>query len=189
MQPFIDFISQYTQVTEEEMNAFSKMAHYSSHKKNEVLQKQGEISRWVGFVVKGGVRSFYWDENDEEHTVNFSFENSPLIVIKSFFQQEPTPVSVVTLEPTELIYTGRTEFVAFLEAYPKYEGVIRKIMSQYMTVGNEHTRLLRINSARERYEEFCKIRPEVIQRVPLKHIASYLDVALETLSRVRAGKL
>jgi hypothetical protein len=50
-------------------------------------------------------------------------------------------------------------------------------------------RLLRIRSSKQRYEEFCKLRPNVLQRVPLTHIASYLQMALGTLSRVRAGKL
>ena len=52
----------------------------------------------------------------------------------------------------------------------------------------EQMKLLRISSSRERYEMLCTLRPEVIKRVPLKYIASYLGIALETLSRIRAGK-
>ncbi|MBK9330341.1 MAG: hypothetical protein IPM95_13820 [Sphingobacteriales bacterium] len=53
----------------------------------------------------------------------------------------------------------------------------------------EYTKIVRINSSRERYEALLKSRPDIVQRVPLKYIASYLGMALETLSRVRAGKL
>jgi hypothetical protein len=53
----------------------------------------------------------------------------------------------------------------------------------------EHSKLLRINPARDRYEALCKARPELMRRVPLKHLASYIGMTLETLSRIRAGKL
>ena len=62
-------------------------------------------------------------------------------------------------------------------------------MSHFLQIDSEQWRLLRISSARERYETLCKMKPEVIERVPLKYIASYLEMAVETLSRVRAGKL
>ncbi len=189
MQPIIDFLSQYTHVTEEELSALVQLIHFSSHEKNELLQKQGAISKRAAFVVKGAVRIFYLDEKGTEHTVNFIFENQPLVSFDSFTQQTPVVVSAVTLMPTELIWTSYSEFFDFLEKFPKYETALRSILSQYMTLGSEHLKLLRINSARERYETLKNMRPEVIQKVPLKYIASYLGMALETLSRVRAGKL
>ena len=189
MQQVLDFISNYTQITEEEIQAILGILNFSSHPKNEILQKQGAVSRRIAFMLKGAVRAYYRSEDGVEHTISFSFENSPMAEIENFSRQAPSSVEVITLEPTELIWIGYAEFFSFLEAHPKYESVLRSMMSHFLQLDTEQWRLLRINSARERYETLCKTRPDIIQRVPLKYIASYLEIAVETLSRVRAGKL
>lgn len=188
MQSILDFFSEYTRITEEEENAMVKTIQYSTHDKNEMLLRQGEIPKRIALIMKGGVRIYYLDENGTEHTTNFIFENHPLAAFESFTQQTPSALNAVTLEPTELIWASHADFFNFLETFPKYEKVLRNILSKYMSLLGEQSKLLRISSSRERYEALCRMRPEVIQRVPLKHIASYLGMALETLSRVRAGK-
>jgi CRP-like cAMP-binding protein len=140
-------------------------------------------------VLKGAVRAYYIAEDGSEHTVSFGFENSPMAEIENFSRLAPSSVEVMTLEPTELIWIGQPAFFNFLEKFPKYESALRNMMSHFLQIDSEQWRLLRISSARERYETLCKMKPEVIERVPLKYIASYLEMAVETLSRVRAGKL
>lgn len=188
MKQIFGFISEFTEVTKEDMNAISGLIHFSSHTKNEMLQKQGHVSKRIAFILKGSVRAFYIDEQGNDHTVNFMFENHPLVAFESFTQQTPVPFSAIALEPTDLIWTSYEEFFEFLSTHPKYETALRNILSKYMSLGGEHMKLLRIHSAKERYEALCNARPEVIKRVPLKYIASYLQMAVETLSRIRAGK-
>lgn len=185
----IEYISRYTEITAEELLAMSRFIHFARFPKNEILLRQGDISRNAAFIVKGAIRVFYIDDKGTDHSLDFIFENEPLLSLESFFNQSPSAASVVTLEPVELIYTSHDELFQFLNRFPKYETVIRKIMSENMVLDGAHARLLRIGNSRERYEAFCKMRPDVVQRVPLKFIASYLEMAIETLSRVRAGKL
>src|SRR5690606_23372951 len=97
MQHIVDFLSQHTHITEEELNDMMQVIHFSSHKKNEILQQQGGISKRAAFVVKGAVRIFYLDEKGTEHTINFIFENYPLVSFDSFTQQTPVAVSAITL--------------------------------------------------------------------------------------------
>jgi CRP-like cAMP-binding protein len=189
VQQVIDFVSAFTKVSKKEVAAISGIIHLSQHEKNEVLIEQGSIPKRLAFIIQGAVRTYYIDSSGNENTIAFRFENEPLVPFESFIQQTPTVINAVTLEPTVLIWTSHSEFTAFLESFPKYEKVLREIISKSLFMQSEQMRLLRITSSRERYEMLCKLRPEVIQRVPLKHIASYLGMALETLSRVRAGKL
>jgi CRP-like cAMP-binding protein len=188
MQQFIDFISSYADVSEKEMEAMLAIVHTSSHKKHEVLHRQGSILKRAAFVTKGAVRSYYIDDTGVEHTTAFHLERQPLVPFESFTQQTPVSLNAIALEPTDLLWTSHEEFFGFLEGFPKYEKVLRHILGSSLTLQNEQMRLMRVTSPRERYELLCNLRPEVIQRVPLKHIASYLGMALETLSRVRAGK-
>lgn len=189
MQSVFDFISGFTDISEQEMNAIMEIIHSASCGKNEILQRQGEIPKRAAFIVKGAVRVYFTDDKGLEHTTAFIFENHPIVPFDSFAQQTPAPLSAITLEPTELIWASHADFFNFLETFPKYETVLRNILSKYMSLLGEQSKLLRISSSRERYEALCRMRPDVIQRVPLKHIASYLGMALETVSRVRAGKL
>jgi CRP-like cAMP-binding protein len=189
IRPIIDFLSAYVKISEDETAKMLSVIHFSSWPKNEVIQKQGEIPRTLAFILKGAVRTYYLDEKGHEHTVSFTFENEPLVAFDSFANQTPSSVSAITLEPTDVIWTSHPEFFGFMETFPKYEPVIRHIMGQYMVLESEHSKLLRINPARDRYEALRLARPELITRVPLKYIASYIGMTLETLSRIRAGKL
>ena len=187
--PFIDFASAYVKIGEEEMDQILQRIHHSSYSKNKVIHHQGDIARMMAFVIKGAVRAYYTDESGTEHTVSFIFENKPLVAYDSFASQTPSGVSFMTLENTELMWTSHTEFFSFLELFPKFENALRSVMGQYMVKNLEHSKLLRINPARDRYEALLKTTPELASRVPLKYLASYIGMTLETLSRVRAGKL
>jgi CRP-like cAMP-binding protein len=187
--PVIDFLSTFVKISEDEIPVIMERIHFLSVPKNEFIQKQGEISRQIAFILKGAVRTYYTDENGQEQTVNFIFENQPCVAFDSFANQTPSSTSAITLEPVEMIGTSHAEFFGFLEEHPKYETAIRTILGQYLILESEHSRLLRINPSRARYEALCKAQPELVKRVPLKHLASYIGMTLETLSRIRAGKL
>lgn len=189
MQPVIDYISSYTAISQEEMIDFLSIMRKESVKKNQLIYRQGSVLKRAAFILKGSVRSFYIDENGVEHTVGFRFENQPILHFESFTQQTPVPLSAIALESTELVWVSHDDFFFILDKYPKYDKVLRNILGSSFSIQSEQMKLLRISSARERYEAFCEMRPEVLERVPLKYIASYLNMALETLSRVRAGKI
>ena len=186
LKQIIEFISEYTDVSEDEIAAMAAVMHIDSIQKNVVFHQQGKVVKRIGLILEGAVRTYYVDDKGQEHTVGLKFENYPLVSIDSFTQQTPAMLNAITLEPTVVVWTSRQEFFDFLETYPKYEKVLRNVMSRFLTFQSEHVKLLRITSPRERYEMLCKNQPEVIKRVPLKYVASYLDMAMETLSRVRS---
>lgn len=189
MNPFIQYLSRYIRTTAEEEEMMLSLMHYESYPKRSILHKQDEVSGRASFIIKGAVRSYYTDRAGEEHTVGFTFENEPLVAIDSFLRQAPCGTSSMALENTELIWVSREDFYKFIGQYQRYEKVIIQIMSEGFALEGERSRLLRIHASRERYETLLRGNPEIIKRVPLKYISSYLGMALETLSRVRAGKL
>ena len=187
--PIIDFISTHTAISDVEREQIANIIHFSSYKKNELLLKQGEVPRSIAFITKGALRIYYTDDTGQEQSINFIFENQPFVPFDNFANQTPSAIAVMALEPTEIIWATHTNFFAFLHSFPKYEPALRNLLSQHIVNENEHFKLLRINPARERYEALRKLRPELLTRVPLNYIASFLGLTLETLSRVRAGKL
>ena len=182
------FLAKYIPVSDEEFSDMAKIIKFTSHDKNEFLHRSGDIFDRFLFILDGAVRSYYIDKNQVEHTVFFGFENEPVLDINSFLNQTPTATFSVTLEPTVLVNIHHTDFFGFLAKYPRYEAVLRNVITEYMILEGEHSSLLRISSARERYKVFVKKRGHLLNRVPLKYIASYLGMAIETLSRAR-GKV
>lgn len=189
MQQFLNFVSAYIHPTQDELEFILRSTKVKLYKKNAYLIKQGEVSKRMMFILKGVAKASYTDNNGIEHISEFIFENQPVIYMEAFTKNTPSGVNVVSLEDTEVLVASRDHFFEFLQKFPRFEGVLRDMLVEYMSLDLEHTRILRINSSKERYETLLKYRPDIIQRVPLKHIASYLNMALETLSRVRAGKL
>lgn len=188
MQQVFTFISQYVTMNEDELRFIADNLQFATFKKGEILLKQGQILDKMAFIIEGAVRGYYTDENGIEHTLGFALENNPLVAFDSFTQQTPIGFTSIALENTQTIWISQTAFYNFLETYPRYEKVLRTIISQYMTIENEKAKLLRIISSKERYHALLKMHPELIKRVPLKYIASYLGIAIKTLSRVRAEK-
>jgi len=184
------YISTYIEnITEEEQKALERLLNVASYQKGDLIYKQGEIPKKVCFLMSGAVRFFYITENGKDHTTKFGFENEPIVPYASFVEQLPSNISIIALEPVELVWTSKEDFNNFMSEYPRFQSGIAKLLGEYLLKASQQLNLLRIGSSRERYEALRTIQPEVINRIPLTYIASYLDMALETLSRIRAGKL
>ena len=189
IQPLFDFISGYINVLEEEKEYLSSVAQFATFKKNEIIHEQGKQIKVLGFILKGGGRIFYVNDEGEEHTMEFFYENEIIGDYNSLINQQPTEAAGQVLEETEIVAISKEDFLTFLSKYPRYLNVLSQLLSNGISDVTERSKLLRITSSRERYEAFCEMRPIVAQRAPLTYIASYLGMALGTLSRVRAGKL
>jgi len=132
-------------------------------------------------------------EEKEIETINelieFALENSTIGEYKGVVAKTKSQAYVEAIEDTVLIGIYRDDFLKLLDQTPKYYQLICELSSEALKDVDNRNKLLRISSSKKRYEAFIKLRPEIINRVPLTYIASYLNMALGTLSRVRAGKL
>lgn len=184
-----DFLSNYTNVEQEEIDVLERMVDYRTFQKKEIVHQQGEVQKYLGFVLKGAIRFYHTDVAGNEDTFEFVFENLPIGQYNTLLSQEVALASAQAMEPTELIIISKDEFLGFMSRFPKYYPVIAEVMGNALMTSIARTKLSKIASARERYEEFCKQHAQNYQRIPLTYVASYLNMTLSTLSRVRAGKL
>ncbi len=190
LQTAIEYISKYIgNVQEEELELLLPLVRFANYQKGDLIYKYGEIPKSASFIITGAVRSYYFDEDGKENTVGFHFENEPAFPYGSFVELVPAATSFVAMEPVAVVWISRHDFYHFLETFPRFEIGIAKVLSEYLIKGGQHLKLMRIDSSRERYKKLLELQPEIVTRVPLTYIASYLGMALETLSRVRAGKL
>jgi CRP-like cAMP-binding protein len=186
----LEHFSKYAGTIEEaEYALILKIINFSTYNKGDLIYSFGDLTRTASFIVQGACRSFYIDEDGKENTVGFHFEYEPAFPYGSFVEQLPASSSYVAMEHTVMVHVSRHDFYHFLQSFPRFEIVVAKMLGEYLVKGSQHLKLMRIDSSRERYKKLLEIQPEIVNRVPLTYIASYLGMALETLSRVRAGKL
>ncbi|MDR2118269.1 MAG: Crp/Fnr family transcriptional regulator [Tannerellaceae bacterium] len=172
-------------------DATEKLASILVHmelEKNEFLLKEGEISDLVYYVKRGLLRQFCY-KNGKELTEHFVCEENIFICIDSFFYQKPTHAMIEALEPVVLYGIPYKPFMELAQEYSEISLMYCRIMEMMLTGIQRKIFTFRFETANERYQRLLKERPDIIQRVPLVYIASYLLMSPETLSRVRAGIL
>ena len=157
------------------------------YSKGDHLFKQGEICRHMFYIEKGMVRVYYYSGNGKEITAWFSAENTLITALDSFYYHKPTRDYCELLEDSVIYPISFSEFEIILNSekgsrlafYILYE-ITRKMTGLITSI--------KFQSAEERYKALIKEYPEILQRASLGHIASYLGITQETLSRIR-GKI
>ena len=155
-------------------------------KKNTLYLKEGEVSKYIGYVYKGMLRLFYY-KNKKDLTEHFACEGTNFFSIESFFRQQPTHLMIEALENSVVYGLPHDELLELAAEHYEIEVMYRTLIENSLILSQQKADTLRFESANERYRRLLREHPEIIPRAPLSHIASYLLMTPETLSRVRAS--
>jgi len=180
--------SRFPEMTPEGRKILENLAERRDLNKGEMLIHQGQVSRHIVFVAKGMLRQYYF-KNGKEVTEHFSYEGCILMCIESLLKQEPTRLVAEALEPATVYLLPYDRLLKLSEDIREINIFYRKVLEFSLITSQIKADSWRFETARERYNLLMKTHPEVIKRAPLSHIASYLLMTPETLSRVRAGSL
>lgn len=153
--------------------------------KRTLLLKEGQVCDQAYFIEKGLVRAFYYRDG-QDTTDWFMQEGDIVISVYSFFLQKPSFENIELLEDTTLVSIKHTDLQYLYEQYPAFNFNGRVLAERYYVLGEERAISLRRQTALERYHNLQETNPQLFLRAPLKHIASFLGMASETLSRLRA---
>ena len=156
--------------------------------KDEIILEQGQISRFMYIVESGILRQFYYKDR-RDITEHFSSEGNVVTCIESLFLAEPTRLFIEAIEPSVVYMLNYENLKNLTNYHSDINMLLRSILEYKLIISQRKADSWRFESSHERYERFCKDYPSVAQRASLSSIASYLLMAPETLSRVRAGVL
>ncbi len=185
LPPYIKNAANLSDQTEKEISTIFRMDEFP---KGHFLYRQGEICQHIYYIEKGLARVFYVTEGGKEITQWFFAENNFLTAVDSFYHHKPTLVNCELLEDSVVYSLKYSEMEAMLNEnhemarfafHAVYE--LAKKLAEYM-IG------MKFQSAEDRYNALMKEYPHIFQRAKLGHIASFLGITQETLSRIRAGK-
>jgi len=172
-------------IGDELKSAIVKNSSIIQIKRKTTLLSAGESSNTIYFIVAGAARVYYLDKDGKQTNTWFLFENELLISVYSFFTGQPSFEYIETLEDATLIAVKREKLDELYLKYMDFNFIGRKLTEYYYIRNEMQANDLRILSARARYEELLRRSPQLFQRVSLGHIASYLGISQETLSRIR----
>ncbi len=180
-----DFLSTLVPFTPEELNDILSHFEKESVAKNQVLVKQGEICKSLYFVEQGMGRSYYLNENGKEITQWFFGVGKFMTSSDSFFQQAPSLYNLEVLEDSILYSISKETIDQLFSKYHKMEKLGRLVTIEMLTKLGNKLNAIQFQTAKERYDYMLTEFPDIAYQVPLGHIASYLGMTQETLSRIR----
>jgi CRP-like cAMP-binding protein len=152
--------------------------------KDELLLKEGQVENSLYLIESGAVRVFLLSEL-EETNIRFGYSGSMINSLASFLRQAPSEFYIEALRKTEIRILSRTQILNFIHQSPAHlEGYTAFIESAFAQQIDREIDLLTPSPA-DRLERVLKRSPNLFQEIPLKHIASYLRMTPETLSRIR----
>jgi len=184
LQDFISYTSAIYPVSEGlQQDLLARTEILELPRRTHVL-RDGQRADHVWMVLSGLLRAYYLKDGLEICS-SFMQEQHLIVSVNSFYNRQPGYEFIETLEDTVV---ARIHYDALQELYKKhleFNYIVRVLTERYTMLSEERLFLLRKQTAEDRYLHLLNHDPELLQRVPLKYIASYLGMNLETLSRIR----
>jgi len=156
-----------------------------TYAKNESIQAIGSRCKTIYFVKEGCARIFYYKDGNDI-TEHFAFKNDLIVRAESLFTGKPTAKGIQAIDQTILIGIEAQQLFELYNAYHEIERLFRLLFEKEYVNTVKRLESLQFKSAKERYEELLETT-DFVQKIPLKHIASYLGITQVSLSRIRAG--
>ena len=175
-------------LTDEEKSTFHELVEIVEIEKKTKVLAAGQICRYEFFVLSGCLRTYYYDEDTHEHTTMFAPEGWWTGNLKSFVREVPSEHFLESIEKSTLIRLSKNSLEALYGEIPKFERYFRILLQNRLLATQDRINNHLSSSAEERYQKFMKTYPNLTERVPLKHVASYLGITPTYLSRLRARR-
>ncbi|WP_339881222.1 Crp/Fnr family transcriptional regulator [uncultured Algoriphagus sp.] len=158
--------------------------------KRQFLLQEGDICRYIAFIVKGATRQYTVDEKGNEHILNLCIENWWTSDRESFLREIPSIYNIDAWEETTLLLLPKAnDYYYRVNEIPAFQEM-RIILDENNHMAAQRRLLTAINfTAEDKYEEMIKSHPDLIKRFPQHIIASYLGMSKETLSRIRSNSI
>lgn len=182
---FYTYLSKFVPLSEDEFNQY--IQPYLSIRrfgKKEILTLVGEVEDYLNFIVEGVARKYYVKDGDEVNT-QISREGHLIHAQESFHSRQPSEYFVEALEPLTVISITYNDLEQLYAQDIRFERLGRLVIT-YTMVQKDRWQLQLIKlSPRERFLMFVERHPDLLQRIPQKHLASFLNIQPETFSRFK----
>jgi CRP-like cAMP-binding protein len=178
-------IQQHVRLSEHDEALCRQHAETVQAERGTVLEQAGAVPRHLYFVVSGYVRLFGYNDAGEEVTSHLNCPPGFITSYQAFTQQTPAPDSVECVTDCQLVRIRKSGLEALIRESPALQAFGVAIFEQAIAYNEQRARQLATLSATERYRRLLEQQPDILQHVPLQHIASFLGMNPKSLSRIR----
>ena len=182
---FLDFLNKFIPISEEEYNALIVPCVIKRNfGKKAIITQAGEVENYINFIETGLARKYYKKDNEEINT-QISYEGHIIHAQESFHSRLPSEYTIETIEPVELTSITFECLEKIYSSSEKMQRLGRLVITATMVLKDKWQSQLVKLTPRERFINFVTRHPELMQRVPQKYLASYLNIKPETFSRFK----
>lgn len=179
-----NYLDQFYQLSEAEYETFSNYFDLVHYRPKQKMINEGEQEQYIYFIVRGIFRKYFFRDKTEVVTAFFK-ENDICHSVVSFFTGLPSNVIIEAIEHSTCVRIRRHDLEFIITQIPGIEKIFRSVLvNLYVKKDIDQMNNLRY-SKKERFLMFCEQSPELLQRVPQKYLASYLEMAAETFCRMK----
>lgn len=188
MEHFINKIKSSLLITSEAEEFLYSISNEKTLSKGDVLIKEGQTVKKTYFVIDGCLRSYCTDKSGKEHTLQFAIKDWWISDFIAIYNNEPATLTVECITESKVIEFNAEKLNNIYSTFPEFEAFQRKNLEQHVV--SLHKRILNQLqlTAGERYDLFVEQYKEIEQYTPNYHIASYLGITQQSLSRIRVER-
>jgi CRP-like cAMP-binding protein len=179
-------VSKQIELNDNELKLFCSKFQIENLKAKQVLVDIGEICTRTYFVNSGCLRSFALDSNGVEHTISFAPTDWWIAEMYSYISGEPATMKIEAIEASEILFIEKSDYENLFHEIPKLERVFRMLLERSVVAHQKRLIDNLSKSAEDRYINFTKKFPALVNTVPQKQIASYIGVTPEFFSKMKA---
>ena len=184
-EKLIDAISEKVSLSQAELETLKTFFIPKKVRKRQYILNAGDVCQYITFVENGMLRSFTVDDDGQEYVVQFAIEGWWISDVGSFVSGKDALYNIEALEDCELLHLSKQSMDELLSKLPAMERFFRIIMQNNIVALQRRVIAYMSLSAEEKYLKLMEIAPDIMTRASQQHIASYLSLTPETLSRIR----
>lgn len=184
---YLNILSEYSPLSDITKSQLEPYISIKNLSKDGILLKHGEVCKHIYYVNKGFIRIFYF-KDDKEVTEWLTNDRHFFFSITSFFENSPSHLIIEAIEDSEIIQLSREGLDKLRKTNLEVANLMVEWISGSLVLSQKRMDSIQFETAKQRYDNLLKMQPEILNKVPLQHIASFLGITQETLSRIRSKK-
>lgn len=182
---FFQFLHKFVTLSEDEFDQkirpYTEVRHF---RKKQIITKEHEVENYLNFIVKGLARKYY-KKNKAEINTQISTEGHIIHAQESFHSRTPSEYFIEAIEPSTMVSITYDNLEKIYSSSHKLEKLGRLVITFGMVIKDRWQINMIKLTPRERFIDFVHKNPDLLQRVPQKYLASYLNIQPETFSRFK----